>query len=795
MSVLGVFALVAVTTLAQQPRAGYVHPTVVAPGATTEVTLGGYDYTPDVEFLALDPRIQLEALGPPGDFVLHPPPYWFGSRGRMAASPIPREVTARIQVPEGFASGSVAWQVSTANGGTAARRFLVSSLPIVPESRRRSDAQTIASLPVMIPGRFRLHAEVDRYVFTAPSRGPVTLRLYTRQLGVDINATVKVVDEHQRVVLDVADTEGLDLAETFAVEQGARYTIHVSEIDFRGNRAYVYALELTSGPRVVATLPSALKRGGCHDVEFVGYGLGDDPAVLTSVMRHIDVSSSDISGEAVDVFEYKLDLQAAKTRVAFSLSDLDELVARESDELFLEAPVAVTGRIDAPGDEDRYVLDLRKDEAWRVSVQARTLGSPVDASLRVLDASGKELATSDDVAGTLDCLLDFTAPADGRYAVVVSERSASTTRGASEEASAAAIYRLVVEPLRPDFTLSVGQTLNASVGGQTKIKVRATRIGGHKKPIHLAMTGLPEGITAASTTIADSASEAQISLTVAGDTGTDVAHVQVVGISKVDGKEVARVATATLSGNLCPRDPARETTSRLLLTPTLPSPVKIEVVDRDRQRSVPRGSTQPVPIIVTRDEGYEGQVHILMGAGQSRRRQGSYASTVEVPAGRDRVEFPCFLTEWIETDRTTRFNPIAMAKVKDAKGHDRYLLSKTRQRITFIVHGALLKMTHDDSEVEASLGGTLELEAMVRRVPLFRESVKVEVLFPEDVRKQFEVSVLDVPPDRDLARVRVPVPTDASLVGEHEVTIVGTALRDGKWPVVSQVVVPVRIRP
>ncbi|MBN8249885.1 MAG: PPC domain-containing protein, partial [Verrucomicrobia bacterium] len=53
-------------------------------------------------------------------------------------------------------------------------------------------------------------------------------------------------------------------------------------------------------------------------------------------------------------------------------------------------------------------------------VQANRDGSPLDPSLVVLDAAGKELARSEDVHG-LDPFLAFTAPADGEYAVRISD--------------------------------------------------------------------------------------------------------------------------------------------------------------------------------------------------------------------------------------------------------------------------------------------------------------------------------------------------------------------------------------
>jgi hypothetical protein len=250
-----------------------------------------------------------------------------------------------------------------------------------------------------------------------------------------------------------------------------------------------------------------------------------------------------------------------------------------------------------------------------------------------------------------------------------------------------------------------------------------------------------------------------------------------------------------VAGNLGPLHPARETTPRILLATTLTSPVTIDIVDRNRQRAVPRGTTYPAPISITRVEGYEGEISLIMAARQARRRQGIRAPVVKVPAGAKQIEFPCFLPEWLETDRTSRMVALAMAKVTDAKGKERYLLSKAKSRITFILEGALLKVTHASGEVEAHIGSAFDMIATVRRVARFMEPVTLELLFPNDVREQFKTTAVHLPSDQENVQVRVEVPTDASLVGEHDVIIRATAIEDGKWPVVSQTTVTVVIVP
>lgn len=81
---------------------------------------------------------------------------------------------------------------------------------------------------------------------------------------------------------------------------------------------------------------------------------------------------------------------------------------------WVELPAAVNGVIREPARSDFYRFKASKDERLILDVQAFRLGSPLDSSLALFDAAGKELARSEDVNG-LDSLIDFTVPEPGEY--------------------------------------------------------------------------------------------------------------------------------------------------------------------------------------------------------------------------------------------------------------------------------------------------------------------------------------------------------------------------------------------
>src|SRR5262245_45941620 len=98
------------------PEVGYVYPPGGKAGTTVNAQLGGFDWTPDLQFFVSDPRVKVELLGPPGPVLVPPPPYWFGPKAYITASPLPREIPGRLTLPADLPAGPIRWQVANANG-------------------------------------------------------------------------------------------------------------------------------------------------------------------------------------------------------------------------------------------------------------------------------------------------------------------------------------------------------------------------------------------------------------------------------------------------------------------------------------------------------------------------------------------------------------------------------------------------------------------------------------------------------------------------------------------------------
>lgn len=104
-----------------------------------------------------------------------------------------------------------------------------------------------------------------------------------------------------------------------------------------------------------------------------------------------------------------------------NVSDVPELLERKPNNAadqapLLELPVAVSGVIGGGTESDYYRFKAKAGDKVVLDVEANRVGSPLDPTLVLLGADGKELARSEDTHG-LDPFLEFTPAADGEFTV------------------------------------------------------------------------------------------------------------------------------------------------------------------------------------------------------------------------------------------------------------------------------------------------------------------------------------------------------------------------------------------
>ena len=753
------------------PEIGYVLPSGGKAGSTVDAKIGGYDWTPDMQILVHDPRVKLEVTGPPSGVLAPDPPYWFGAKARGNDRPLPREFPARLTIAADVPSGLIRFQVANANGVSPPGLLQIgSAFAEVPElDEDRKTPQVLPMLPVLINGRIRRIEEVDRYEFTVAQNGPVTVELTARRLASPLHGLLKIHDAQGRVALDQADTEGRDLAGSFVAQAGAKYQLSLHDLDYGGDRSYIYRLAITPGPRVLAAYPAAGKPGETKEVEFLGFGLATGANQIESLKRNVA-----FPGGAAKQFDYVLETPGGKAPpFSLGLSPLTELIkpAGVSDMPLAQLPGAVTGSISTRFGTDRFALTMKKDGRWRISAQSRAIQSTLDLELCLFDPTGKELVRNDDVPGTTDPVLNFTAPADGVYSLSLTDWSGTSgTRQAN--------YRLAIEPLVDDFSVTLPALLAIPIGTAVKLPVKIERQGTFKGPIQITFTGLPAGVTVpADLKLAEGANDLAVDLTCAADAAT-----------------VASLATVTATATVGAQAVTRSSQPIALAT-IMKTRLKITPEGLDDVRKVHRGSTFLAPVYVDRLEGYQGEVVLEMTAKQQRHRQGLASDEFTVPANARRVEYPIFVPEWMETTKTSRMILNGAVKVPDPKGNVRTLLQRQELRIGILPEGALMKLAHAEKEITVAPGSEVPISLSLSRATELRETARVELVAPNLPAGLATAEPVQLEGAAASARLTLKLANDPKLIGEHSLVFRASLLRDGKWPVVSETSVLLIVKP
>ena len=754
------------------PSVGYLFPPVVAAGKTTTVQLGGYDFTSDMQYFIADEQLTLKANGEAlSDYFVPTPPFWFGEKGFAAAMPIPREIPAEITVPPKYAPQLVHWQVANANGSSGTGVLAITSTPQTLEDRYRDEPQRLAKLPIGVSGRLSKIAEVDRYEFVASKTGTVTVTLMARRLGVNLNGVIQVHDAEDKLLVDSADTLGHDTSVSFAVTEKQRYTVTLHDVDFRGNRAFVYNLAFLPGPRILTTLPAQIPRDRTTSVTFVGYGLTPGNPGISHVTAPVNAKQ----GEQV---LHPLTTPQGKVTVPIKLTDRAVVTTPLASGL-LPIPCELTAQLPETGSIP-YRFVAAQGQTWTLTAESRALGTGMDLSLAILDSTGKQVASNDDRPQTSDPQLKFKVPADGEYVCRVSDVSGAPR-------SLASVFRLSVALEQPDFSLSVPATIAAKLGADTSVEVKATRIGGFAGPIALSLSDLPEGVTASENPqIPAGKQSARLTLTVSEKAAVVAIPLRIRGTGQLQETSLVRVAQAPASGNLCPRDLDEQTVDYSLLAITMPPPFRVELIDKNRQRAVHRGTTYPAPFVIARDEQFTGEVRLQMAAKQSRHRQGMRGPVITVPANEDRAFYPCFMPEWLATDRTSRMVVIGLAEVADPSGKLRQITANADARVTMILEGALMKLAHTANELTVAPGNTFDVPVQISRSAKFPVAVRVELVPPPELAELLRCETIDVAADAASGTLTIHTTADERLRGRWPLTLRATAMQDGQWPVISQ---------
>ena len=252
-------------------------------------------------------------------------------------------------------------------------------------------------------------------------------------------------------------------------------------------------------------------------------------SVIVQVFGFAFPATAEIRLAGGDGAIYRLHLSLAET----------QLVQTNERPSELSLPASVRSFFAEPGAPHRFKLKLAKGDWISATVAAEALGSPVDAWLAVENSAGKELTRNDDADGSRDPALDWKAPEDGEFALVVG----ALTRNIGPEQ----YYELSVRRTVPDWRASLSaSSLVVKAGTTNELKLTVTRLRGLTNELQVVAQKLPEGVTCEPALVPEKGGEAKLNLVGSAAAEAWQGPIQVIGRDTSNGTE--RVIPFKLTG-------------------------------------------------------------------------------------------------------------------------------------------------------------------------------------------------------------------------------------------------------
>jgi hypothetical protein len=476
-----------------------------------------------------------------GKFDHWPVKCWVDGAGlSIEAGPEKGKLAVRVAAD---ARPGVRWvRVYDEEGATNLRPFIIGTLPEIAEVEPNDDPrhpQVIGLTSATMNGRLSRRGDVDGFALNLDQGQRLVADVEAnRHLGSPMDAVLQIVSPAGFVLAQNDDAVGRDPRIIFEAPARATYIIRLfafpskpdSSIRFAGGEAFIYRLTLSTGGFLEHVFPLAVSKECPAQVTVIGPNIGECDRALTI--------PSDDKPDVFTLFHPRLPGNTMVRRVAgksvFEVEPNDLAQPQE-----LSEQNTISGRIDPPGERDVYGIALKKGERRVFALESRTLGLPLDAVLQVLDATGKTLAETDDVGESLDPEVAFTAPANGKYRVVVRDLN---DRGGPHHA-----YLLRALAPKPDFTLTLSaDKFDVTAGKPSNVVVNIIRSNEFSGTIEVMAEDLPDCVVAtAARSKASDASAKSVTLVIRADGCSHPGPFRVVGRS-ADGKSLSRHASAPI---------------------------------------------------------------------------------------------------------------------------------------------------------------------------------------------------------------------------------------------------------
>ncbi|MBU8901953.1 MAG: hypothetical protein KOO69_04365 [Victivallales bacterium] len=345
-------------------------------------------------------------------------------------------------------------------GMSNALRFYVSELAELTEERLfgpTKNMKTKLVLPAIINGQI-MPGEIDSFVFKAKKGQKMVFAMMARQI---IPYLGDAVPGWFQPLISIHNMKGVEMKfeddfycspdpiMLFDVPADGEYELRVRDSIYRGRKDFVYRIKAGEFPFVTNIFPLGAKVGKITKIHLSGYNLTDKEVSVT------------IPSEQSDSYRIKTIGDPSFNPVYLAVNSLRERFDNEDNNTKEKAQNVkldsiINGRINSPGDVDMFKISGKTGDKVVFELEARSLGSPLDAVISLCDAKGKQMFFVDDMKRVnigfnthqADPYYMLTLPANGEYYL--------SLRDIQNHGGKDFTYRLRISRPRPDFKIYSG---------------------------------------------------------------------------------------------------------------------------------------------------------------------------------------------------------------------------------------------------------------------------------------------------------------------------------------------------
>lgn len=665
----------------------------------------------------------------------------------------PAQATFKVNVPADTACGIHALRIVTDKGVSPLRFLIVDDLPGVASIGGNTTLATaqVISIPTAVDGAVP-NLGWQFFKFPAQAGQRLSIEVLARRIGSGLDPMMRLLDARGRELAFNDDTPGLngDATLVYTFKDAGEYVLEIRDIKYGGG---TYRLRIGDFPIATVSYPLAVQRGTTANVTLAGYGVEGLAPVSVTVPADESAAWRNVSvkrpGGASGF---------STVEIANSPQFLEHEPNNQADQANrVELGHDINGRLDQPGDVDRFIFTAKKDQAFSFIGITRQQGSPSDLNFKILNKDGGQIAAAEDT-GTSEGTVTFKAPADGDFVLVVEDLN---HRGGLEHA-----YRIEVTAKPPQFSLVTSlDTFNIPVGGVVMATVTATRTG-YAGPIELGATNLPPGVTASKSVIGAGRNDAVMTLHAPPEFAMgDLFGINIVGTARIGDADV--VVPAETTGVLKTRNnnmrwaPAQ--LAGYVAVSAAPAP---GFVWRAEPAEVTFGKdlSATVKLIATRAAGFDEAIAVAIAPPQNGLPAGVTVAVKNIDKGKGEVEVA------VSGNNQAPLGDFTAGLNGTLKQGDKTAVQGLALRLKI---AAPMTIKLDPAGGKIAKSGELVLKAIVERNPAFSGPVNVTL---QNLPAGVTAAAATIPADQTSVDLKLTAAADAAAAAITNLTVKADAM-------------------